>query len=115
MAPTLAFDADGKLQLAIGSPGGVDIIGYVAESLIAVLDWKLDVQQAIGLPHFVNRNGPTELERGTRLAKIKADLEARGHEVKFVPMVSGLHGIEARDGKLWGGADPRREGVALGD
>jgi gamma-glutamyltranspeptidase/glutathione hydrolase len=115
MAPTLAFDADGKLQLTIGSPGGVDIIGYVAESLIGVLDWKLDAQQAISLPHFVNRNGATELERDTRAATLKRELEARGHEVKLVRMISGLQGIQIKEGKLYGGADPRREGVALGD
>jgi gamma-glutamyltranspeptidase/glutathione hydrolase len=115
MAPTLAFDADGKLQLTIGSPGGVDIIGYVAESLIGVLDWKLDVQQAISLPHFLNRNGPTELERDTRIITLKRELEARGHEVKLQRMISGLHGIQIKDGKLYGGADPRREGAALGD
>lgn len=115
MSPTLVFDADDKLMLAIGSPGGIDIIGYVAGTLVAILDWKLDVQRAIALPHVLNRNGPTELEAGTRLINLKRVLEAKGHEIKLVPMNSGLHGIQVKDGKLLGGADPRREGVAFGD
>src|SRR5690606_1748104 len=65
MAPTLVFDADAKLVLVIGSPGGSRIINYVLEALIAVLDWNLDVQAAIDLAHVGSRNGPTELERGT--------------------------------------------------
>ena len=48
----------------VGSPGGSQIIGYVAKTLVGVLDWNLDVQQAISLPNFGSRNGPTELERG---------------------------------------------------
>jgi gamma-glutamyltranspeptidase/glutathione hydrolase len=115
MSPTLVFDADGKLFLVIGSPGGVDIIGYVAEALVAVLDWKLDIQQAVSLPHFINRNGTTGLERGTRLSTLKHALEAKGHQVKLEQMTSGLHGILVKDRRLYGGADPRREGVALGD
>lgn len=115
MSPTLVFDADGKLMLAIGSPGGSDIIGFVAEALIAVLDWKLDVQQAVSLPHFLNRNGATVLERGTRIAHLRRALENKGHDVQLETMISGLHGIQIQDGKLFGGADPRREGVALGD
>ncbi|MBW8806946.1 MAG: gamma-glutamyltransferase, partial [Catenulisporales bacterium] len=50
MAPTMVFDRDGKLQLLIGSPGGSQIINFVAKVLVGVLDWKLDVQQAIDLP-----------------------------------------------------------------
>jgi gamma-glutamyltranspeptidase/glutathione hydrolase len=115
MSPTLVFDADGKLLAAIGSPGGSDIIGYVAEALIAMLDWRLDVQQAVSLPHFINRNGPTILEEGTRITDLKSALEAKGHTVRIETMTSGLNGILVRNGQIFGGADPRREGVALGD
>ncbi len=115
MAPTLVFDRSGDFVLAIGSPGGSRIIGYVTEALIAVLDWGLDVQAAVALPHFVNRNGATDLEAGTPLAAIADALRARGHEVRLRPLNSGLHGIMARGGRLEGGADPRREGVAIGD
>ena len=115
MAPTLVFDRSGGLVLAIGSPGGSRIIGYVTEALVAFLDWGLDVRAAVALPHFVNRNGATDLEAGTPLVAIADALEARGHEVRIRPLNSGLHGIAVRGGGLEGGADPRREGVALGD
>ncbi|HER26293.1 MAG TPA: gamma-glutamyltransferase family protein [Rhodospirillales bacterium] len=115
MAPTLVFDSDGKVVMAIGSPGGSNIIGYVAKTLIAALDWDWDIQKAIDLPHFTSRNGPTDLEKGTTLMTLKLKLQALGHTIRIRDMTSGLHGIRVRDGKLYGGADPRREGVALGD
>ncbi len=116
MAPTLVFDrASGELVGVLGSPGGSQIILYVAKTLVAILDWGLDVQQAIGLPNFGSRNGPTELEQGRASAKLVEELKARRHEVVAVPMTSGLQAI-VRSGQGWsGGADPRREGVAQGD
>ncbi len=114
MSPTLVFTEDEDLALAIGSPGGSRIIGYVARALTGVLDFGLDVQAAIELPHVVNRNGSTDLEAGTAAAEAKAALEALGHAARVQEMTSGLHGIRVRsDGSLEGGADPRREGVAL--
>ena len=68
MAPTMVFDRDGKLVLALGSAGGSAIINHVVKTLVAALDWNLDIQQAIDLPNFGSRNGPTELERGTAAA-----------------------------------------------
>ena len=114
MSPTLVFDTGGALHLAIGSPGGSRIIGYVVRAVTGVLDHGLSVQAAIELPHAVNRNGPTDLESGTAAAGAKAALEALGHVVRETEMTSGLHGIRVLpDGSLEGGADPRREGVAL--
>ena len=115
MSPTLVFDRDGRVVMAVGSPGGSRIIGYVAKTILAVLDWRLDIQRAIELGHYVNRNGATDLEAGTRLALIAEKLEALGHEVKVRDLNSGLHGIVVAEGRLFGGADPRREGIALGD
>jgi gamma-glutamyltranspeptidase/glutathione hydrolase len=115
MAPTLVFDDDGRLFMAIGSPGGSRIIGYVAKTLTGVLDGGLDIQDAIDLPNFLNRNGPTELEAETPIAGLQPVLEALGHEVVVQPMTSGLNGIAVTGEGLRGGADPRREGVALGD
>jgi gamma-glutamyltranspeptidase/glutathione hydrolase len=115
MAPTLVLDRDGRLVLAVGSPGGSRIIGYVARALIAALDWNLDPQAALALPHAVNRNGPTDLEQATPLVALKPDLEALGHRVRIRRLTSGLHAIKVTEHGLEGGADPRREGVALGD
>lgn len=113
MSPTIVLNGDGSLRLAIGSPGGSRIIGYVAKTIVAVLDWGLDVQSAIDLPHHVNRNGTTDLELGTAIAEQMAALTAMGHDVRLRTLNSGLHGIEQVDGILRGGADPRREGVVL--
>ena len=121
MAPTLVFDRQtGALVAALGSPGGSQIIGYVTKTLVGILDWNLDIQQAISLPNFGSRNGPTELEQGRISPATVEALKARGHDIREIDMASGLQGIvrvRLPDGRLvWaGGADPRREGVALGD
>ncbi|NNG04132.1 MAG: gamma-glutamyltransferase, partial [Inquilinus sp.] len=115
MAPTLVFDAEGDLELAVGSPGGSRIIEYVAKTLVAVLDWRMDIQAAIDLGHVVNRNGGTDLEVGTVAEELQTVLEGRGHSVTIRDLNSGLHGIQITASGLVGGADPRREGVALGD
>ena len=115
MAPTMVFDEKGKLLMVIGSPGGHSIINYVALTIVNALDWGMDIQKAIDAPRMGSRNGPTELERGTALERLAPELERMGHSVRIRSEASGLHGImRMRDG--WaGGADPRREGVALGE
>ena len=115
MAPTIVLDGDDKLVLALGSPGGSRIIGFVARALIATLDWRLGLEQAFALPNHVNRNGPTDLEKGTALEVIAPGLEALGHEVRIRRITSGLHGVRATPLGYDAAADPRREGVALGD
>jgi len=115
MSPTMAFGADGAPQVVLGSPGGPAIINYVARTLVAMLDWKLDAQAAVSLPHGGSMNGPTQLERGTAYELHAPVLRARGHEVRLGDFTSGLHVIE-RVAQGWrGGADPRREGAAQGD
>lgn len=115
MAPTLVFGPGGEPRLALGSPGGSRIIGYVAKTLVGVLDWELSIQEAMELPHFLNRNGALELEENTILDSASQVLESRGYEVSRRSMASGLHGIEFSGGVLVGGADPRREGMAVGE
>jgi gamma-glutamyltranspeptidase/glutathione hydrolase len=120
MAPTLVFDKQsGKLVLATGSPGGSTIINYVAKVLVGTLDWNLNVQQAISLPNFGSRNGPTELEAGRFPQPVVDELKARGHDVRQMEQNSGLQGLQRmrKDGReIWfGGADPRREGIVRGD
>ncbi|MEX0319429.1 MAG: gamma-glutamyltransferase [Ruegeria sp.] len=113
MSPTIVMQ-DGKPVLAIGSPGGSRIIGYVAKSIIAWADWGMDVQQALALPHLVNRFGTYDVEEGTSAADMADALTALGYEVNARDLTSGLHAIEIGD-TLRGGADPRREGIALGE
>ncbi len=115
MAPTMVFDEKGKLSMVIGSPGGHSIINYVALTLVNVLDWGMDIQKAIDAPRAGSRNGPTELEQGTKLERLAPELERMGHSVRIRPEASGLHGIVRTTTGWAGGADPRREGVALGD
>ncbi|MGB8274982.1 MAG: gamma-glutamyltransferase, partial [Alphaproteobacteria bacterium] len=114
MAPTLVLDHDRQFVLSVGSPGGPRIIGYVLKTLIANLDWRLDIERAIALPNFLNRNGATELEAGTDLTAFKNELEAMGHTVEIRELTSGLQGIAATSpgsgAGYEGGADPRREG-----
>ena len=121
MAPTLVFDRKtGELLATVGSPGGSQIIEYVSKSLVAMLDWKLDPQAAISLPNFGSRNGATELEAGLFSPALKQALKDKGHALSEIEMTSGVQAIvRTRDAQgkvtLSGGADPRREGEALGD
>ncbi|MCB1386923.1 MAG: gamma-glutamyltransferase [Nitratireductor sp.] len=114
MAPTIVYRG-GKPWLAIGSPGGSRIIGYVAKTLIAMIDWKMDIQQAVGLPHLVNRFGTYDVEEGTTAEALAPALSEYGYRVEAKNLNSGLHGIMIGENGLAGGADPRREGVALGN
>jgi len=113
MSPTIVMK-DGKPYMVVGSPGGSRIIGYTAQAIIAHLDWGMDVQAALNMPHAVNRFGTYDLEEGTGSEALQNELEAIGFEVNVRSLTSGLHAIVIDNGKLMGGADPRREGVALG-
>jgi len=115
MSPTIVFDETGGVRMVLGSPGGSRIILYVLKALIAHLDWGLDAQGMVSLPAFGSRNGPFEIEQGPWASELAQEMRARGHSVRISPMTSGLHVIIARGGALEGAADPRREGIALGD
>jgi gamma-glutamyltranspeptidase / glutathione hydrolase len=110
MAPIIVFNAGHTPVLALGSPGGSAIPGYVLKSLVARLDWNMDLQSALDLPHLLNRNGTTTLETST----LRAPLEAMGHHISVEPQSSGVHAIAIEDGLLIGAADPRREGLPIG-
>lgn len=114
MAPTIVMK-DGKPLLAIGSPGGSQIIGYVAQALIAYIDWGMPVEKIVAQPHLINRFGIYDIEAGTDAEKFAEPLKAMGYEVKPGEMNSGLQAIEITGNGLVGSADPRREGVAVGE
>ncbi|KHK60973.1 gamma-glutamyltransferase [Burkholderia sp. A9] len=120
MTPELVFDRKTKqVTMIVGSAGGPAIINHVAKALIGVLDWGMTMQQAIALPNFGSMNGPTQLERGRVSDALVDGLKGRGHDVQVVEMNSGLQGIQrlnVQGQTVWfGGADPRREGIAMGD
>jgi gamma-glutamyltranspeptidase/glutathione hydrolase len=115
MAPTFVFDRDGRLVMIAGSPGGQRIINYVARTLAGVLEWGLPLQEAVAAPNFGSRNGPTELEAGSAALRWSDGLEALGHEVHVTDLTSGVHAIVRTPDGWLGAADPRREGVALGE
>jgi gamma-glutamyltranspeptidase/glutathione hydrolase len=116
MAPTLVFDkASGELLMTGGSPGGALIIHYTAKLLYGTLEWGLNAQQAIDLPNFGSLNGPSLLEAQRFPPATLEALRARGAKVLEIPMTSGLQAIEKTPQGWFGGADPRREGVVLGD
>ncbi|MBL4692790.1 MAG: gamma-glutamyltransferase [Magnetovibrio sp.] len=115
MSPTIVYGPDGKLKFVLGSPGGSRIIGYVAKTLVAVIDWKMNVAEALALPHFVDRFGKVDLESGPDQQDLATALRSMGHTVNVRDLNSGLHIIAVQPHGLVGAADPRREGLVLGD
>jgi gamma-glutamyltranspeptidase/glutathione hydrolase len=134
MAPLLVFNQQGDLIMNLGSAGGSGIINYVAKTLVAYIDWQMNIQEAISLPNFGSRNRETELEQSGNWSSMLTALKDRGHQIHYFDSPSGLHGItrgsnisrgkfllqdlnpnNSKEWVLFGGADPRREGVVLGD
>jgi gamma-glutamyltranspeptidase/glutathione hydrolase len=114
MSPTIVLK-NGRPVLVIGSPGGSRIIGFVAQSIIAFVDWGKDVQAAITMPRLLNRGDTFEVETSAEAPTMATALEAMGYKVSVGDIDSGLHGISIGPNALQGGADPRREGIALGE
>ncbi len=115
MSPTLVFDKTGALEIVTGSPGGSNIILYVTKTLVALIDWDKSAHEAAGLPNFGSDGGVFQFEGGASAFWPSLMLKTYGHEVVNGAMTSGTHTIVKRNGRLEGGADPRREGAALGD
>lgn len=114
MSPTIVMK-DNKPYLVVGSPGGSRIIGYVAKTLIAHLEWGMDIQEAISLPNRLNRFGTFDLEKGTDTESLEKSLSEMGFNVSIRDLNSGVQGIVIQENGLLGGADPRREGLVLGE
>ena len=116
MSPTLVFDKEsGRLVMSGGSPGGALIIHYTAKMLWGTLHWQMTPQQAINLPNFGSTNGPTLLEQKRFPSATIDALRSRGHPIREIEMTSGLQAIQRVANGYWGGADPRREGVVIGE
>lgn len=116
MSPSIIFDKETNELVALaGSPGGAAIIHYTAKTIVGMLNWKLNAQEAINLPNFVNYNGPSVLEEERFPDSIVRELEEKGHQITLRPLTSGIQAIQVTEGGFFGGADPRREGVVMGD
>jgi gamma-glutamyltranspeptidase/glutathione hydrolase len=120
MSPTLVLDkATGQVLMSAGSPGGAFIIHYTAKTLLGVFQWGLTPQAAIDLPNFGSFGGPLVLEADRFPNATVQAVQALGHTVTGAELTSGLQAIQRGQvlgqPALLGGADPRREGVVLGD
>ncbi|MBC7602642.1 MAG: gamma-glutamyltransferase family protein [Ramlibacter sp.] len=116
MAPTLIFTKPGgNFVMSVGSPGGAVIIHFTAKTIYGVLNWGINAQQAIDLPNFGSTNGPTFLEQNRFPRTLVEALRKRGAEVLELELPSGLQAIQTAPFGLYGGADPRREGIVIGD
>lgn len=112
MAPTVVFDSDGKLEMVLGSPGGPAIVGFVAQTLVAMIDWGLTPQEAVSVPHVIVFGQGVMIEPG--LEALEPGLETLGHKIRIGEFPSGVHAIRVTKDGLLGGADPRREGAVGG-
>ncbi len=112
MAPTMVFGANGKLEMVLGSPGGPAIVPFVVKTLVAMIDWKMSPADAAALPYAVSFGRAVSIE--PPISSMKPALEALGHQVRIGEFPSGMHAIRITRDAILGGADPRREGVAVG-
>ncbi|MFV3128189.1 gamma-glutamyltransferase [Niveispirillum sp. KHB5.9] len=112
MSPSIVYDQNGQVVLAIGAAGGPTIIAQVAKAIVGVLDWKLDVQTAIALPTFMGNGDVLRIEAGTPVGAMADKLRAMGHEVQVDDFGGKLNGIDKVTGQWRGGADPRSNGTA---
>jgi gamma-glutamyltranspeptidase/glutathione hydrolase len=114
MVPSILLTRDGEFAGAIGSAGGNSILAFVAKSLVAAVDWNEPMQQALAEPNLVAR-GPNFQGEVTKFSpQVLEGLRQRGIDLKpGQGEDSGLTGVLIRNGRVDGGADPRREGVVL--
>ncbi len=114
MAPTIIYGPDGSLKYVLGSPGGSRIISYVAQTIVALIDFDMSPQEAVNQGRISSRNGSVDIEKETEMMVFASALKSRGNSVKVRDLNSGIHVIEVESNQLIGGADPRREGIVLG-
>ena len=114
MAPTIIYGPDGSLKYVLGSPGGSRIISYVAQTIVAMIDFDMSPQEAVNQGRISSRNGSVDIEKETGMTAFASALRSRGNSVKVRDLNSGIHVIKVELAQLIGGADPRREGIVLG-
>ncbi len=114
MAPTIIYGPDGSLKYVLGSPGGSRIISYVAQTIVALIDFNMSPQEAVNQGRISSRNGSVDIEKETGMMAFAPALRSRGNSVKVRDLNSGIHVIKVESDQLIGGADPRREGIVLG-
>jgi len=113
MSPTIVFDDKNNIKLVIGSPGGKSIIMYVVKTIVAMLDWGFEIQEAVDFPNFSITNNKVIIEKGKFDKKFKEYLSDLGHLVVEKELNSGLNGFEIKDKSIYGVADKRRNGLVL--
>lgn len=113
MTPVIIFDAAGNPVYALGSAGGSAIIGYVAQRVIGLIDWNMTPAQAAAMPNIIHRGQMLEAEADAPVTK--EQMAAFGHPLETVDLNSGVTIIQMKNGELIGAADPRREGIAIGN
>ncbi|WP_417606544.1 gamma-glutamyltransferase family protein [Oceanimonas baumannii] len=113
MSPTLVFDQQGELLLLAGSSGGSRTVGYVLHSLISILDWGMDIREALHQPHVLHRDSALEMEPSPLNTALQPAMATLGFTTRFTELDSGLHVIMRQADGLAGVADPRQEGTAL--
>jgi gamma-glutamyltranspeptidase / glutathione hydrolase len=115
MAPTIVYDAKGKVVFAVGSAGGKRIIMHVMKALVGKLDWGLSAQDAIALPNIYFGGAAVMVEKGTKLDAMRVELARLGQTVIAADVGSKLNALERVGGGWRGAADPRSEGSAFSE
>jgi len=116
MAPTVVYDAKGRLVLAVGAAGGATIPVQVAKVLIAWIDWGLSAQQAIALPVIYSPGDTIFVEQGTALEGMIPALHALGHaSIVAREMPLKANAVERGERGWIGAADPRSEGASVSE
>jgi len=116
MAPTLVYGPDGNLMLAVGAADGGTIPVQVSRVLIGMIDWGMDVEQALALPMLYAPGDSVTIEHGSSLEAMIPPLEALGHKkvgTRYLP--TKTNAIAISDAGLQGAADPRSEGAVASE
>ncbi len=113
MSPTIIFDKNNNVKMVIGSPGGKSIIMYVVKTIVAVLDWKMGIKEAVDFPNFSIYKDKILIEKNRFDKEFKEYLSNLGHLIVEKEMNSGLNGFEIKDGIIFGAADKRRNGLVI--